>query len=221
MLDEKNNEAPAQMILNNIIKINKEKHNTGKDLIKENNKSFTNNQTSNYNFPTINSKLRNSSLNQISSSLKKTINKSTIIDIFNIKNKTPRSNEDNIKLQKNINTHYKIESENSENRYLYNNLFHNKLFSSSILSNTKRNFNTLLPTPNESLSDIRNNYNNNKFKSKKILLKKILTTRLENNNKKIKLSSKTKLLSKLESIRKNRAITYFIKEGNNGKLIEK
>ena len=220
MLDGKNNESPAQMILNNIAKINKGNNNKGKNLIKENNKSYTN--TNNYNFPTINSNLRNSFLNPISTSLKKAINKSAIIDFINIKNNTSRSNEDNIKLSKNVDSHYKIKYENSENRYQTNNLFHNKFFSSSLLSSyTKRNFNTFLPTPNESLSDVRNNSNNNTFKSKKILLKKMLSTNLENKNKKIKVSSKSKLLSKLEKIRKYRTLTYFIKEGNNGKLIEK
>ena len=47
MLDGKNNESPAQMILNNIAKINKGNNNKGKNLIKENNKSYTNNHTSN------------------------------------------------------------------------------------------------------------------------------------------------------------------------------
>ena len=220
MLDEENNAASDKILLNNIVKINKEK-NKGKNIIKENNKSFTNNQTNNFNFPTINSKLRNSSLSQISTSLKKTINQSSIIKLFNTKNNTTKNNEKKIKLNKNSYNHFKLDYDNFENKYFKNNLFHNKLFSSSLLSCTKRNYNTFLPTPNESLSDVRNDNKYYKFRSKKILLKKMIQSNLENNNKKMKISSKIKLLSKLESIKKYKSFTYYIKEGNNGKLIEK
>ena len=222
MIDEEVNIDSPKMIIKKTIRIKNTKNNNPINLLREEKLPFSTERKREYIFPKIISKEKKIKIN-FSSTLKKSINKS-IIDYINEKKSSLINNnneeiENSTSSRKNNNTNFQNYKYFEDNQTLEKNLLHKKLYSSSILNHSKRNYKSFLP--NESLSDYR--YNNLKLKnlksfSKKIILKKLFTTK--NQDKKIIKFPKNKI-NKLDVIRKNRMLTYYIKQGNNGKLIEK
>ena len=222
MIDEEVNIDSPKMIIKKTIRIKNTKNNNPINLLREEKLPFSTERKRDNIFPKIISKEKKIKIN-FSSTLKKSINKS-IIDYINEKKSSLINNnneeiENSTSSRKNNNTNFQNYKYFEDNQTLEKNLLHKKLYSSSILNHSKRNYKSFLP--NESLSDYR--YNNLKLKnlksfSKKIILKKLFTTK--NQDKKIIKFPKNKI-NKLDVIRKNRMLTYYIKQGNNGKLIEK
>ena len=190
MIDEEVNIESPKMIIKKTIRIKNTKNNNPINLLREEKLPFSTERKREYIFPKIISKEKKIKIN-FSSTLKKSINKS-IIDYINEKKSSLINNnneeiENSTSSRKNNNTNFQNYKNFEDNQTIEKNLLHKKLYSSSILNHSKRNYKSFLP--NESLSDYR--YNNLKLKnlksfSKKIILKKLFTTKnQEKKNNKI------------------------------------